>query len=154
MRRTTYVLTGFAALALAAASGCSGDDGLGGIGGNLLGSFAQDQATKAVTGGAQQQAEQQAAARQAGAGQPGAASQVPAMDLAGTLVEKQSADGQSLGWTFMQDGSGIGMPVDVTRVESDARSLAGKRVILTGRYDSTGAGDPKLVAERLAVAGQ
>ena len=164
MRGIKYTFVGAAMVAgLSFAGGCGDKGGMGGMGGNILGDFAARQATGMMTGGAQkqqQQAEQQAAAQQAaatsggyGTQQPATEYKAPAMDMTGTLVEKKNAAGQSMGWTFMQEGSAVGMAVDVSKVEADARTLAGKKVILTGRYD-TQAGEAKLVAESLSVAAQ
>jgi hypothetical protein len=146
---------------LSFAGGCGGNSGgaMGGIGGSLVQEGIMGMLTPTNKNQQQAHAEQQAAAQQAANSGGYAAPQpteykAPAMDMTGTLVEKKTSDGASAGWTFMQEGSAVGMPVDVSRIESDARAMAGKKVILTGRYDTQTAGEPKLVAESLSVAGQ
>jgi hypothetical protein len=149
----TVIVTG-----LSLAGGCGGKGGgMGGFGGEIIGNVATNMMTGGAKKQAQQQADQQPAAQQAGTYlQPQQPTEYkpPAMDMTGTLIEKKSAAGESMGWTFMQEGSGAGMPVDISKVESDARALAGKKIILTGRYDTQAAGEAKIVAESLSVAAQ
>jgi hypothetical protein len=145
---------------LVTAGGCGGKGGgMGGFGGEIIGNVATNMMTGGAKKQAQQQADQQGSAQQAGTylqpQQPQPTEyKPPAMDMAGTLVEKKTTDGNSAGWTFMQEGSAAGMPVDVSKVEADARALAGKKIILTGRYDTQSSGEAKIVAESLSVAGQ
>jgi hypothetical protein len=143
--RTVAVLAVSACL-----GGCGGDSPLGNIGGQMLGNAAGNM----MAGNAQKQAkQQQAAAQQQQAAmqqQQAGAYQAPAMEMTGTLTEKKAADGTAAGWGFAESQSSISTAVDVSAVEKDARRLAGKKVTLTGRYDTLGTG--AFVVEKVAVA--
>ncbi len=152
MRAAQQLIVAVIAFGLVAVAGCSGDSNpLGSMGGDMLGRVAGDMLTGQAEKESQQQ-QQQMQAQQASAMQQPAqpdptAYRPPAQDLTGTLTEKKVAGGSSNGWTFTPEGSTVGMGVDVTKVESDARALAGKEVVLTGRYDTMGTGG--FVAEKL-----
>ena len=72
------------------------------------------------------------------------------MDMTGTLAEKTAAGGTLSGWTFTEAGSTIGTNVDVSAVDKDARKLAGKKVTVTGHYDTFGTG--AFVVEKVVAA--
>ena len=156
MRRLTHGLGSVAIMVLCAcAIGCSSDNPLGSMGGNLIG----DAAGNMLSGNAQKKAEQQqkqALAQQQQQQQQLAAQQAagssykaPAMEMTGTLTEKKATDGTATGWTFAEQQSSVSTAVDVKAVEKDARKLAGKRVTLTGRYDTLGTG--AFVVEKVAA---
>ena len=137
--------------------GCGSDNPLGGMGGQMIGNVAGNM----LSGGAQkkaqqqqaaaQQQQQQAAAAQASQQQVGAY-QAPTMEMTGTLTEKKATDGTAAGWTFTEQQSTVSTAVDVSAVEKDARKLAGKKVTLTGRYDTLGTG--AFLVEKVTAAAQ
>ena len=156
MRYMNRFVVAVVALGLTSLCGCSGDDALGGFGGDMLGRVAGNMMTGQAEKKAQQQQQQMQAQQAASMQQPAqpdpSAYRPPAQDMTGTLTEKKAADGSSNGWTFTPEGSTAGLDVDVKNVESDARAMAGKKIVLTGRYDTMGSGG--FVAEKLSPAGQ
>ena len=148
------------ALMLFACIGGCGDSPLGSIGGQVLGNAAgnmmsggaQRQAKQQQAAAQQQQQQQQAAMQQQAAQQQAPAYRAPAMAMTGTLKENKSADGTAAAWTFTEQQSAVSTPVDVSAVEKDVRKLAGKKVTITGRYDTLGTGS--FIVEKAAAAAE
>jgi len=146
MRRFVWSCRAVALLIVASCMvGCGSDNPLGSMGGQMIGNVAGNM----MSGGAQKKAQQQQAAAQqqqqqsaAQASQHQAAGlyKVPTIDMTGTLTEKKATDGTAAGWTFTEQQSTVPTAVDVSAVQADARKLAGKKVTLTGRYDTLGTG--------------
>ena len=154
MRRFVWGCRAVALLTVAAcAAGCGSDSPLGGMGGQMIGNVAGNM----LSGGAQKKAQQQQASAQQQQQQAAQASQqqagaykAPAMEMTGTLTEKKATDGTAAGWSFTEQQSSVSTAVDVKAVEKDARKLAGKKVTLTGRYDTLGTG--AFVVEKVAAS--
>lgn len=77
--------------------------------------------------------------------------------LTGTLQGRVAAiGGETTGWRLVGDGATGGFDVDVSRVESRAKSLDGKRVTVTGRMSTRNWPErgptQVLVAEKIAPA--
>jgi hypothetical protein len=137
--------------------GCGSDNPLGSMGGQIFGDMAAKQAGNMMTGDAQKKAQQQQAAAQQqqqaaaqASQQQAGAYKAPAMEMTGTLTEKKAADGTGAGWSFTEQQSTVSTAVDVSAVQKDARKLAGKKVTLTGRYDTLGTG--AFVVEQVTAA--
>jgi hypothetical protein len=107
---------------------------IGNVAGNMMSGGAQKKAQQQQAAAQQQQSAAQASQQQAGL------YKVPTIEMTGTLTEKKAADGMAAGWSFTEQQSTVPTAVDVSAVQADARKLAGKKVILTGRYDTLGTG--------------
>jgi hypothetical protein len=162
MRHFVWGCRAVALLTVAACMvGCGSDNPLGSMGGQIFGDVASKQAGNMMSGGAQKKAQQQQAAAQQQQQQQTAAQasqqqagayKAPAMEMTGTLAEKKATDGTAAGWSFTEQQSTVATAVDVSAVEKDARKLAGKKVTLSGRYDTLGTG--AFVVEKVAAVAQ
>ena len=163
MRHFVWGCRAVALLTVAACMvGCGSDNPLGSMGGQIFGDVASKQAGNMMSGGAQKKAQQQQAAAQQQQQQQQTAAQAsqqqagaykaPAMEMTGTLAEKKATDGTAAGWSFTEQQSTVATAVDVSAVEKDARKLAGKKVTLSGRYDTLGTG--AFVVEKVAAVAQ
>ena len=147
MRQFVWGCRAVALLTVAACVvGCGSDNPLGSMGGQIFGDMAAKQAGNMMTGDAQKKAQQQQAAAQQQQSAAQASQQqaglykVPTIEMTGTLAEKKATDGTAAGWSFTELLSTVATAVDVSAVQTDARKLAGKKVTLTGRYDTLGTG--------------
>ena len=165
MRHFVWGCRAVALLTVAACMvGCGSDNPLGSMGGQIFGDVASKQAGNMMSGDAQKKAQQQQAAAQQqqqqqqqqtaaqASQQQAGAYKAPAMEMTGTLAEKKATDGTAAGWSFTEQQSTVATAVDVSAVEKDARKLAGKKVTLSGRYDTLGTG--AFVVEKVTAVAQ
>jgi hypothetical protein len=75
----------------------------------------------------------------------------PPVTMSGVLSSLRDASGAVQGWAFQRVQGNVAMPVDVSRVEGNARAADGKHVVLTVHTKISGHGGDAARAEQMIL---